>query len=77
MREEDLLENGSFASPMKAVGLEEFQTDTLDPNGTMGCLKPSEHQGDYHVNRDLITQLLAFKHNAALKNFLMWQRMKE
>lgn len=70
MRESDLME-GAFVSPMKAVGLEDFQSDAVD-NGNMGCLKPSEHQGDYQVNRDLITQLLAVKHNTALKNFLLW-----
>lgn len=76
MREEDLMD-GAFTSPMKALGLEDFQSDALDENGNTGCLKPSEHEGDYQVNRDLITQLLAVKHNAALKNFLLWQRMKE
>ena len=40
------------------VQIDDFHND--DPNNKsadLGCLKPSEHQGDYEVNRELFNQI--------------------
>ena len=57
MKEEDV---ANFASLHEAAGLEDQQSPDL------GCLKPSEHQGDYELNRDLVNDLLAQTRDMAL-----------
>lgn len=70
MREEDLMK-ANFASPAKAAGIDDFsETPGQD---TVGCLKPSEHEGDYEVNRDLIRHILDKTHNQALQRYLQLQ----
>ena len=37
---------------------------------TVGCLKPSEHEGDYEVNRDLVLHILDKTRQYALQRYL-------
>ena len=55
MKEDEVAD---FAHPLKAAEL-----PALSDSADFGCLKPSEHQGDYEVNRDLVVHLLEQTHS--------------